>query len=468
MTTKGAASILVLILSTAFSITIGGLVLFVAIQQQITQRNESFQKALAMSESGINYYRWHLAHNKTDYADGTGTTGQEYTHQINDPQGGMVGQFTLTIDPPTSGSSFVKVTSTGSTAQHPTIKRTITAQFGEKSLAAFAFLHDANVWFGQGIAVYGEVFSNGGIRMDGTNTAAVRSYKEVYTCGVETGCYPNPEEKPGIWGNGGPTNLWEFPANWVDFNAISLNFTSMKDEATTSGVYLPYSNAQGYHLVFNSDGTINAYKVLTTDYKKGYSTEGGCEKLYQEIKTEESVGTYTIAQKPIIFAEDTVWVEGIVNGKITVVAVRLPVNLYSQNIWIKNSITYLAKDGNHALGLIAQKDIIFALDIPQTFEVDGALLAHKGKVIRHHYRKTNQPACSVYQGATRNELIMYGSIISSQKSYWNFSSPGGGAPASGFVKRNVTYDAGLLYRPPPYFPTTGEFDMVSWIEGDNP
>lgn len=383
---------------------------------------------------------------------------------MRDPEGTTAGTFSLTIDPPASGSGFVTVTSTGSTVQHPDVKRTIKATFGARSLASHAFLNNSNIWFGQGATVYGEVFSNGGIRMDGTNTSTVKSTHATYTCGIETGCYPDSETKPGVWGNGGPQSLWIFPATPIDFDGISVDFRGMQQIAQTQGVYLTNSGSQGYHVVFNSNGSFTIYKVTATDYRKGYSLEYGCEKLYQVITTEQQLSTYQVSSKPILFAEDTLWVEGVVNGKMTVVAAQFPIDSNNRTIWVNNNITYLAKDGTSSLGLVAQRDIVFNLEIPQTFEVDSALLAQKGRVIRHDYRKTNQPNCSIYQSATRNELIIYGSITSNQQSYWNFTAQGTNTPSSGFIKRTITYDSNLLYQAPPYFPTSGDIDLISWTE----
>ncbi len=465
---SGGISILVLLFGTIFSITIGGLVLFGVVQNQSVRRNETSQKALSMAEGGINYYRWHLAHDPDDYTDGNPQSAPSYVHEIPDPEGGTAGSFSLSITPPTPELPFTTVVSTGTAPEHPDIKRTITAQMGERSLASFAFLHNANVWFGQGTTVSGEVFSNGGIRMDGTNNSTVKSAKDTYTCGVETGCYPDTEERPGIWGQGGPQELWEYPAVPIDFDSITLDFTTMQESAENTGLYLPDSGAQGYHVVFDANGSFQLYKVTATNFYKGYSTEEGCVNLYQVISNQTLIATYQIANVPILFAEDTLWVDGVVNGHITVVAARFPIDTNNENIWIVNNLTYAAKDGNSSLGLVAQNDIIFGRDVPDSFEVNGALLAQKGRVIRHHYRKTNGPHCSTSNQATKNEITIYGSVISNQKSYWNFSSSGGGSPASGFVKRTITYDTSLLYAPPPYFPTTGEVDIISWTETDSP
>jgi hypothetical protein len=82
-------------------------------------------------------------------------------------------------------------------------------------------------------------------------------------------------------------------------------------------------------------------------------------------------------------------------------------------------------------------------------------------VLRHHY---NYHGCKQGNPQTKNELIIYGAVISNLVSYWNFGGGGGGNPTSGFVKRTITYDATLYYDPPPYFPSSGTIEMISWSE----
>jgi hypothetical protein len=412
---KGSISIVVLILGVVIALAIGGMVMASLTQYTASIRTEVFERALSVAEAGIEYYRWHLAHDPYDFKDGT-TTPDPYVHAMSDPYGGTEGTFSLEITPPASGSSIISMTSQGWLNSNPEIKRTVKVKYGKPSLAKYSFLSNANSWYGQKITVYGKIYSNGGIRMDGTHDSTVQSAKATYTCGTETGC-DVPTTKPGVWGDGGPQGLWQYPVPAIDFNSIVLDFSTMKTNAQQTGTYLGPSGAYGYHLIFNLDGSYTIKLVQSATNKKGWSVENGCENLYQNISQESTIGTYTIAAKPLIFAEDNVWVEGVVRGKATVVAARFPLDVNKMNIWINDNITYTTKDGTDDLGLIAQNDIYFGLSIPQIFEINAALLAQKGKVIRHNYK---YQGCSSSPEAVRQQLIIYGSIISNQKSYWSY------------------------------------------------
>ena len=148
--------------------------------------------------------------------------------------------------------------------------------------------------------------------------------------------------------------------------------------------------------------------------------------------------------------------EGTVNGQITVVAARFPIQSSDKNIWIKDNLVYAAHDNTNSLGLIAQNDIYFVRDLPEDFRIDGALIAQKGKIIRHGYF----PGCGASSESVKDKLTINGSIISYYKSYWNFGSQ----PVSGFIEREINYDNNLVYSPPPYFPTSGEYEFISWVE----
>jgi hypothetical protein len=463
---KGSATPLILIISASFIIVIYGLLFILGVQMDNSNRQTASDKALNIAEAGVNYYKWHLAHDPEDFKDGQSGNGP-YIHDYKDPQGDSFGSYSLEITPPENGSTIVTIKSTGWTTQYPKLKRTIKAQYGIPSLAEFSFLSNASTWYGEGITVNGKVHSNNGIRMDGINTSIISSAQDEYMCGSETGCSP-PIRKPGVWGSGGDSGLWRFPVPIIDFDSIAVNFDDMKTAADDLGLHLEKSNASGYHLIFSDNGTVRINKVTSTTNIKGYSVPGqglgalglgGCRDTNQVIQNETLVGTYNISENPIIFVEDDLWVEGTVKGRVTVAAVRFPIQSSNTVIWIPNNITYTAYDGSDVLGLVAQNNIYFAKNIPDLFQVDAILMAQKGNIIRHYYYES----CGGTENAVRQRLTLNGSLISYYKSYWNFGS----APDSGFRERFINFDNNSLYNPPPYFPTSGQYEFISWSEEKN-
>lgn len=443
-----------------------GLLYLLSLQLNYSNRQVGSEIALNIAEAGVNYYRWHLAHDPDDFTDSTGIPGP-YEHEYKDPQGKALGKYSLEIVPPTQGSSIVTISSTGWSYQYPSIRRKITVQYGIPSFARYSFLSNSSSWYGSGITVNGLIHSNNGIRMDGTNTSLVTSAQEEYMCGSETGCQP-PARKPGVWGSGGDQGLWQFPVPPIDFDSVSIDLTRLRDSAISEGLRLGSSGSRGYHLTFLSNGTVQVRRVTGTSYLRGYSApgeglgaegEGGCRRLYQIITNENLIGTYSLSDVPIIFVEDNLWVEGVIRGRTTVVAATFPLQSSNVDIWIRGNLNYSTYNGEDVLGLISQNNIFFVRDIPSDFRVDGVLMAQKGKIIRHGYYSSCTGSST---NSIRNSLTINGSLINYYKSYWNFYSDS--TLISGFRERTINYDTHLLYAPPPYFPTSGEYEFISWRE----
>lgn len=463
MNQRGTITPALLIITGAFLVVIYGLLLVLTLQFDFSNRQVGSDAALHIAEAGVNYYRWHLAHDPSDYKDGTNNPGP-YEHEYTDPQGSPIGRYSLEITPPSAGSSVVTIRSTAWTYQFPKVKRTIVVQYGRPSFTQFAFLQNSSSWYASGVVVNGKIHSNNGIRMDGTNLSLVTSAQEDYMCGNETGCSP-PENKPGVWGAGGDQGLWQFPVPPIDFDTITFDLAQMRTTSQTQGLYLGPSTKKGYHIIFSSDGSFTVKKVNTTSAIEGYQVPGvglgqqglgGCRDRDMVIESESVVGTYTITNKPLVFVEDNVWVEGQVHGRVTVASASFPIGSSNVDTWIPNNITYTTYDGTDVLGLISQNNLYFTRDIPDDFQVDAVLMSQNGAIVRHGYITS----CNPGSWSIKNSLTMTGAVINYDKSYWNWGDP----LESGFNIRNINYDTNILYAPPPYFPTSGEYQFISWRE----
>lgn len=413
------------------------------------------EEALQIAEAGINYYRWHLAHFPDDYQDGTGAAGP-YVHSYQDyDTQTAIGQYSLAITPPTVGSTIVKIQSTGSTSDNPAIKRTITVRYGVPSLAQYAFLSNDVIWIGNTESVGGQLQSNNGVRFDGAGNAPIQSAKSTYICPASQGS-PCPALENGIWGNASQSakNFWQYPVPAVDFSAFTSNVAALKSSAQTSGIYLSPSNKNGYSLVFNSDGTVTVYKVTRLNRNPtGYDVYNIAHNEGTDYKSRTLQFTVPVPANGVIFVEDNTWVEGVVNGRVTVVAAELP---YSANsaptIYIPNNITYLSKDGADVLGLISQKDVVVTYNAPDDLEVDAAMIAQNGSCQFFYY-----------YGNIKNSITIYGAIITFGQWTWSWINDYNNV-VSGYPNTYNNYDGNLLYGPPPGFPlSTSGYQLLSWI-----
>src|SRR3989338_10821595 len=104
---KGDIMIMTLVFVLIFALIATGLLNLISYQQRLCAQQQAQMSALQVAEAGDNYYRWHMAHDVDDYADGTGATGCDpcgpYVHEYTDPSGGGSGSFSLPPSPAAVG-----------------------------------------------------------------------------------------------------------------------------------------------------------------------------------------------------------------------------------------------------------------------------------------------------------------------------------------------------------------------------
>lgn len=445
---RGSMMLFVMVFgSIAFSIIVLTLGTYAISESQASRYKQNREEALQIAEAGITYYRWHLAHASTDYYDGQGATSTgPYVHDFKDPNGNVIGHYSLVINKPANGSTVVMIISTGWLDIQPDSKRTLKVRVGFPSLTDYAFLTNTSIWLGNTESVHGKLQSNKGIRFDGTADALIMSAMATYTCPDWQGCSGSPT-KNGVWGSGGPSSFWQFPVPAQDFSAVTADLAKIKSAALLAGggawPYLSSSGKQGWRLQFLNDGTINVSKVNTCTSYSGYRTDGTFGTYCIDAATYGTVTNYVIPSSSFIYIDDNVWVDGVVNGRATVAAGT------GKSIIINGNITYLAKDGVNVLGLIASQDVLVPHDSPSNLEIDAAMLAQVGAVQRFFY-----------SGNKKASITTYGAILSYDVWTWNWNTP----VDSGYLVTNSTYDTNLTYSPPGGFPVGSSYNLISWEE----
>lgn len=444
--------------SVAFMVIVTGVASYALFENKASVREQDRNSAFHMAEAGVNYYRWHLAHNQTDYQDGTGQPGP-YVHEYQDKDGNLIGYFSLNIIPPLAGSTVVTIESTGWTLRQPNASRTIRVRFGAPALTNYTFLSNASMNFSFTSVVQGTIHSNGGIRFDGITDSWVKSAKDRYQyCDGPGG--GNCSWKNGIWGGGEPKSFWQYPVPPIDFYSVTTDLEAIRQLANSGGIYLTSSGQEGYHLVFN-ENNFALYKVTSRNcyngegkwrYNKwtGWYWDG--DIYCYDIKTETFLGNYQIPANGAIFIEDDAWVEGVVDGRVSIAVGKIPVQAPYKKIYINNNLTYTAKAGDDVIGLFSQGDIIVPYQTPDLMEIDSALLAQFGGIYRPFYYDN-----------LKNTLQIFGSQISYLGGGWKYVN-GYGHVISGYVNTIHIYDANLRYYPPPGFPVGTVYELISWEE----
>ncbi len=79
------------------------------------------------------------------------------------------------------------------------------------------------------------------------------------------------------------------------------------------------------------------------------------------------------------------------------------------------------------------------------------MLAQKGAAKRYNYSNT------------KNRIMVRGSIITNKVWTWSYVDSHGNT-TSGYQNTESYYEPALIYAPPPFFPSAGAPQLISWEE----
>ncbi|MDO8529574.1 MAG: hypothetical protein Q7S18_02815 [bacterium] len=472
---KGSALVYALVMMAAVMIILVSMLGYISSQLKFSFNRVEREKSFQISEAGVYYYRWYLAH------ETSGKTAQELAAFWQEPSTlGVgspyeadyegIGKYKIEVTASSSGSTIVIVKSTGWTYKSPEVKRIVEVRFRRPSWSEYVFLSNDFINFGNQAEVYGKVFSNGGIRFDGIAHNTVSSLLPSFNdptwggnrmeFGVHTTVNPADPDAPDYpWPPGAVPDRPDifiggrnFPVPQVSFTGVTTDLGNMKSEAQSGkGKYFDGSGL-GRRIIFKSDGT---YDVCTVN-----TANSSTHTISRYLKTSGSgtcntcdgacLNNYPIVDNGVIFVENSAWVDGAINNKrITVAAAKLSGGGTDADIYIGTSnsnLRYAAYDCDNILGLVAQRDIRVLGSCPDDYIVDAALLAQNGTV------GINDNGFS-----GKNSLTFNGAIASYLQPYFQHGN-------SGFAVRFYNFDNNLLYCPPPYFPTGTEYSIDLWEE----
>jgi Tfp pilus assembly protein PilV len=464
---KSIVVILTLVFGSAFVLMVSGLLGLLSLQLKEASQKVSWYESLEIAEAGVNYYRWCLNNGIEDQCLGD--------KDFYDVEGELLGTFSITATSTESCGQTIKrnVVSTGRTDDFPNLERQISVLYGRASVAKYAYLINDNVWAGSDREIRGLYHSNGGIRMDGENQSLVTSGEEEWVCTSSFGCGTCPTSD-GCYSSGGSCycpgvftttdnsndNLFSYPDDYFDFAGITMDLAEIKSAAQTyaGGVYLPpstdiNSNAEGYHVVFQNDGTFDVYIITDLDRYYGYNSEEGWHYDYFGIDDEYLYNSYPIEEScSLVFLEDNVWLEGEVNGKATLASANIINPNEDTDIVLYNDINYVDLDGSDGLLALGENNVLISPTAPDIMELRGIFLAQKGRFGINHYSWN-----------IKDNLEIYGSVVSNGRVGTQWTS--GSSIVSGFSNRESYFDTNMVYSPPPFVPySEHDFRIINWQE----
>ncbi len=425
------------------------------------------EQALHVAEAGLEYYRWFLAHNPTIMNAGVGLVSPT-TYTEVDPETGAVGETVVTATATLQCGvvQWIDLESRGIAYADRIFPRTLTARYMRPSVAEYSYVVNTNVWAGPDRNIRGPYHSNGGVRMDGGSNSTVSSSVANWNCTASYGCSPTQGAAPGVVGTGANPELWKYPAPTIDFALIAVNFADLKAKAQAGGIYYGSAagstNERGYHVIFNADGTFTLYRVTSTDGYPSQSSQYGNTTEHSVITGQTLIGTYAVPSDcSLMFFEDRVWVEGTVNAKVTLVAAT-PTSGSTPDAYLNNNILYAAYDGTDGLTVVAERNVLIPLVVPDIMEIHGIFVAQSGHYGRDYFSINDTPS-SLDPYVSQTRLTTIGTVVSNGRTGTSWIC--GGIFCSGFQTRFDYYDQLVAFSPPPFTPIAStNYGFSLWRE----
>jgi len=290
---------------------------------------------------------------------------------------------------------------------------------------------------------------------------------------------------PGNFAQFGYYSAVEGGINWITGDTVWGRFHS-QDVMTISGkpVFMgKVTNLKGTSpkkstAIFNGSyqtgvnipmpGNLNAVTNAATAGGKVYSagdlwitfSDSVVQWKTSAAGTVTSTNLHTFAPNGVIeVSNGNLHIQGRFNGQATVVAVGTG----KGNIYIDDDVTYKNNPQTGAstdlLGIVALNNIIVTDNVANgsNCNIQAALFCLNGGLTAENYNRstgTNPPVL-------RGTLSLYGGVTQYQRGAVGTSS--GGTIQTGFLKR-YRYDDRLALSYPPFYPMTGGYQIISWLE----
>ncbi len=345
------------------------------------------------------------------------------------------GTYTVTIDPDDGNTStYLKRYYIYSTGAIASISRKLEVLVSMNTFNRFGYATGdegaGTIWFTTGDQISGPMHSNDVIAIRGAPTFTGRVTSSASSFLEGTGYDP-------IFTEGYQLNapLIVFP----DQSVIANNYSSMNEDPIP--LIIDAEEGRDASVEFNSNGTIT-YNVWHWD---------GTDKVYDIQNATESIADLN----GIIWVDGNVEVKGTLSGQISLVA--------TNGISITDDIKYLESGVNGRpnqgctdyLGLISMTDVVVA-DVAENHDdviISAAVLALDESFTVENYQS----------GSYRGYIHLWGSLSQLMRGpVGTFGEYG----MTGYNK-DYNYDDRFLNISPPYFPTTGSYEITSWKENVN-
>jgi hypothetical protein len=278
-----------------------------------------------------------------------------------------------------------------------------------------------NVYWETGDTVTGPMHTNGTLRTTG---APVFQGKTTSKNGIDS---INVSPK-------GPQ--FSAPFDWgYDIPMLASSLGKLDTVALTGGKRLSSTADSALYLKFNANGTVTF------------------RHTFAGVETTKTLALFA-PNGVISIDKGNLYVQGTVNGQVTILANKSS-GTRGGNVYVTGNLTYATDprfdSSQHSmLGIVAQNDVIIRDNGATSFTVMGSIYASADGLQVENL--TTRPA---------GTLTIVGGLIATD--LYSTSNGGTGASRRGY-NLSIQYDTRFMAGSPPYFPTTGSYEILSWYE----
>ncbi len=323
------------------------------------------------------------------------------------------------------------------------VSRTVNATIQTDNFARFAYFSDTEhygqgwwrtpVWFISGDQIWGPTHTNGHYHVSGSptfydSTASTDNFLTYYHGGLPD---DNPQFIGGLTMGADPIPM---PSQ-----AIALHNAGVQGGIVYNG---------NTTIVLNSNGTMTVT-----------NSQANCNPC---------TGVAKPANNALYVAGGDLTISGILNGSLTVGSNR--------NIIIPDNLTYntlpagssfcptgatVANDGSgracsssaDKMGVIAEKQVIISASAPYNMEIDASVMAMDKSFLVENWDS----------GSAKGNLKVFGGIIQNQRGPVGTFNSNTNSISTGYGKSYI-YDSRFTTSPPDFFPQTGDYLKLLWLE----
>ena len=216
---------------------------------------------------------------------------------------------------------------------------------------------------------------------------------------------------------------------------MPVNFNPLITAAQTNGKYL---NGMDLTITFNSDGTLTV-------------NEGGGAATRVPLSTYAPNGA-------LMVNGGNIHIKGKFTGQLTISAQSGGVSDKGK-VYLDSSVTYvhdpLSGPSNDLLGICAENDVVITNNTNNSHGIDvqASLFSLNKGMGAEQYDS----------GSPRGMIHMLGGISQQQRAAVGTIDINSGDITHGYSK-SYRYDERLMNQSPPFFPTTGSYEILSWYE----